>query len=96
MENKTFTNGNCQIVNENGKIATLRALIDPGSHYNYIFHRHTKILNLKMIKSQQNISVLGDNSRGTSIHRAIFLLQSKINEFSIKLLAVTEKLSSCN
>ena len=53
-----------KIVNENGKIATLRALIDPGSDDNYIIHRHAKLLNLKMIRSQQNISVLGDNSGG--------------------------------
>ena len=53
-----------KIVNENGKITTLRALIDPGSDDNYIIHRHAKILNLKMIRSQQNISVLGDNSGG--------------------------------
>ena len=74
-----------EIINERGEVATLRAIIDPGSDDNYIVEKHTKKLKKEMINSYQNISVLGNNSGGYSTRRARFSLRSKHTSFQLKL-----------
>ena len=82
------------IINERGEVATLRALIDPGSDDNHIVEKHAKKLKIEMDSSYQNISVLGDNSGGYSTRRARFSLRFKYNSFQLKLSAAfTEKIT---
>ena len=82
------------IINERGEVATLRALIDPGSDDNHIVEKHAKKLKIEMVSSYQNISVLGDNSGGYSTRRARFSLRFKYNSFQLKLSAAfTEKIT---